>query len=153
MFFFALSSDRSYYMYHHGYSNWEEFNFPLQCCFLSVKFFSRWEVCIFVRVWVITIGSLMGPMAFPANGSSYLGYSHRHQPRGQPNLLLIGQTSASTADCIYERWGASLWSSHGKNIQQCSRAEVVSGSVGVTCWALVWSLSLSHHHHCPVNTF
>ena len=29
----------------------------------------------------------MGPMAFPANGSSYLGYSHLYRPRGQPNLL------------------------------------------------------------------
>ena len=27
-----------------------------------------------VSVQVITIGNLMGPMAFPANGSGYLGY-------------------------------------------------------------------------------
>ena len=63
------------------------FSFPELLFICEVFLEVRRKVCIFDWVWVITIGSLMGPMAFPANGSSYLGYSHLHRPRGQPNLL------------------------------------------------------------------
>ena len=77
----------------------------------------------------------MGPMAFPANGSSYLGY-YTHiatLPRGQPNLLLIGQISANPADCIYERClrGPPGGAHMVKISQWCSRDKVVSVSVTV----------------------
>ena len=81
------------------------FSFPELLFICEVFLEVRRKVCIFDWVWVITIGSLMGPMAFPANGSSYLGYWHLYQPRGQPNLLPHWSNSCQPSRLyLWEMW-------------------------------------------------